>query len=113
MEADIRVGMTDKAARVRYGDAAQPNMVAGPEGMDVEALAGTDVAAARGKQPFGPCQIIHRRHLEIVLAALDQRDGDASAFSDGSIVGQFGARRRAMGLDDRLVVETLWCLGSP
>src|SRR5260370_22087355 len=95
VETDIGVGMSDQTVAVRHRDAAQPELVAGPEGVDVEALTGADVAAPRGEQPFGAREIVRRRHLEIILAALDQRYAHSGAFGDGRIVGQLGTRSRA------------------
>jgi hypothetical protein len=113
VETDIGVGMSDQTVAVRHRDAAQPELVAGPEGVDIEALTGADVAAPCGEQPFGARKIVHRRHLEIILAALDQRHAHSGAFGDGGIVGQLGTGSRAMRRDDRLEVKTLRRLRPP
>ena len=60
VEPDIGVGMADQRAVVRHAHAAQPDMIAGPEGMDVEALAGADVAEPRREKPLGARQIVVR-----------------------------------------------------
>ena len=73
VQADIGVGMADEAGVVRDRDAADADVVAGAEGMHVEALADPHIAEPRCEQPFGGGQVLGRRHLEIVLAAGDQR----------------------------------------
>src|SRR5690242_3766008 len=85
VKADIGIGMADEAALMREPDAAEPEMIAGAESVDVEALAGADIALARQQQTFRLRQILRRRHLEIGLAAFDQAHGEAGALGDGSI----------------------------
>lgn len=43
MHAHIGVRMADQPAMVRHAHPAEPHMIAGPEGMHVEAVAGADV----------------------------------------------------------------------
>ncbi len=53
VQPDIGVGMADEASLVRDANAADPDMVAGAEGMHVKALAYPDIGLPRGQQPFG------------------------------------------------------------
>ena len=94
VEPDIGIGMADQAALMRELDAAEPDAVAGAEGVDVEALAGADVARLRREPALGLVQILGRRHLEIRLAAGDEAHGEAGALGDRGVVGEGRCPRR-------------------
>ena len=53
VQAGIGVGMADQAMVVRHLDAAEPDMIARAEGVDIETLAGADIAEPRSDAPLG------------------------------------------------------------
>src|SRR4051812_25938511 len=107
MEADIGVGMADERTVMRHLEAAEPDVIARTEGVDVEALAGARVAEPGGEEGLGAGEVVHRGHLEIVLAALDESDRQTGALEDRGVVRKRLARRRAVRRQDLGEAETL------
>src|SRR6185437_16205320 len=87
MQPDISIGMADETVLIRNFETAEPDMIAGPKSMHVEALAATVISAAAARQLLGPREILCRRHFEIAFRAFDQAHGKAGALSDGGIIG--------------------------
>ncbi len=101
VQADIGIGMADKARVMRDRDAADHDVVAGAERMHVEALADPDIAEARGEEPLRRGEVLRGRHLQIVLAPLNHERRHPGGLGDRRIVGQHasdcGAVRRENG----------------
>ena len=53
VQADVGVGMASEAVVVRDAHAAEPDVIAGREGVDVEALADPDVGRRVEQPRFG------------------------------------------------------------
>ena len=89
------------------------DMIAGAEGVHVETLADADIALPRGEQPLGRGEILGGRHLQIVLAAVDDQRREARRLGDCGVVGQLTADGGAVGGEDRVEVKSLRRLGPP
>ena len=113
MQPDIGIGMADKPVAVRDFEAAQPDMIARPESMYVEALAAAEIAGTAARQLFGAREIVCRRHFEIALRAFDEAHGQAGALGDGGVIGQLHPGDGAMRRQDGTIVEALRRLHAP
>jgi hypothetical protein len=96
VKADIGVGMADEAMRVLDLNAAQPDMIAPAEAVDVEALSGA-YGACVGEQGFGHRKILWRGEFEVQARARYGSDSQARVFGDRCVVGERGITSGAMG----------------
>jgi hypothetical protein len=87
VQPDIRIRVPGEAHAVRYPHPADPQMVAGDERVDIEALPNPDIPLPSGKQPLGGGEIGRRRDLEIVLRAFDDQRRQAGGLCDCGIIG--------------------------
>src|SRR5262249_15787776 len=83
------------------------------EGMDVETLAGPNVAEPGQHHCLGPGEIVGCRYLEVAFAAHDQAHGEPRALRDSGIVGEIEPARRAMSCEDLAEPESLRRLRAP
>ena len=88
-------------------DAAEPDPVAGREGVHVEPLADADVVAGGVSRASASARSSHRRHLEIVGFAVEHMDGMARGLGDRGVVGEIGARGAPVRLEDEIEAEGL------
>jgi len=106
VKEDVGVAVADEAALVRNGDSAQPDPVAGAEGVNVEAEAGAGDPCRR-QTGFGPGEVRLVGELVQNRVARDGGDGEAGGARDLGIIGRVRARPGGMGADDRLEPEGL------
>ena len=94
---------------VRDAHAAEPDVIARLERMDVEAGAGPRFHALASQQPLGPGEIVGQGDLEVAVAARGDDDVEPGPFADRGIVGEVlgGRRGLAMGGEDLLEPEAL------
>ena len=98
VQADVGVGMATERRGVRDANAAQPHVVAGREGVNVEALADPRLAQARREPRLRRFEILHRGHLDVGGIAFEHISRRARPFGDRDVVGEVadaGGRRRA------------------
>src|SRR5215211_6459958 len=103
MQADVAVGMSEKAACVRYADAAEHQMTAIAEGVHVVAGAGSDIAELGGEPGFLADEIFWRRQFHVRRIALKGRYRQSRPFGERRIVGEIAAavaRGAAMGIEN-------------
>ena len=109
VEHNVAVGMTDHALLVRHRHAAQHEMIAGAEAMDIEAHADAGLQgdsrrdgalALRRQDALGARKILLGGDLEIVLVAGRERNGQPGMLRHRGIVGQRTASRGAVGVEN-------------
>ena len=88
VQADIGVGMADQALVVRHLDAAEPDMIARAEAMDVEALAAAMSGCRAASSASAMREILRRRQFEILPRARHGGDHEAGVLGDRGVVGQ-------------------------
>ena len=95
--------MSGQAARVRNADAAEHDVVAIAEGVDVEAGAGAHIAKRRHAQRFGPGEIVVGRELHVAGLASEYAYAMAGPFGERGVVGEIvaaGGRGAAVRVHD-------------
>ena len=116
MQADIAVGMGEKAARVRHANAADHQVIAVAEGVHVIAGAGPDIAELRGEAGFFADKIFRRRQFHVGRIAFKGRHRQSRPFRKRRVVGEIAAavaRGAAMGLENDVEAERLRRLRDP
>ena len=98
---------------VRDLDPADPEMIAGAERMNVETLADADIRLASRNQPLCGGEILRCRHLQIVLAAVDDQRRQARGLGDRGVVGQVAPEGGAVRLKNRVEMKALRRLRPP
>ena len=88
VQADVGVGMAGEARVVRNAHAAEPDVVAGREGVDVEALADADVSRRVEQPRFGGAEVFHGRHLHVRRIAVEDIGLMSRPGGDRRVVGQ-------------------------
>ena len=88
VQADVSVGMAAERGGVGDANAAQPHMVAGREGVNVEALADPRFAQARREPRLGCFEILHGGHLDVGGVAFEHISRRARPFGDRHIVSK-------------------------
>ncbi len=111
VQPGIGIAVADKAVAVRDGDAAQPDMIAGAEAMDIEA-AGSARGEGRGDHGRGFGKISAARHLESAFVAGRHRDLQPGGHGDGQFIGGAG-RCGAVRGEQRGKAEGLRRLHAP
>ena len=91
MQADIAVGMGQKALGVRHAHAADHDMVALAEGMHVVARAGPDVAEQAGQPRFLAHEILGSGELHIGNIAFKGCNRQSRPFGNRGIIGEIAA----------------------
>ena len=110
MAQHVGVGMADEALIVRNLDAAEPDMIAGPEGVDVIALARSHIFKRADEFGLGHGEILRSGDLHIGLLAFENINGMAGPFRDRRVVGEAGLpgfRGLAMSGEDEIELERL------
>ena len=113
MENHVGIGMADQPARMRHGDAAQHDLEAGTEGVDVVADADAHVAERQrrfgGEAPFGRLDVVRGGELDVAGLAGDGDDRHAGPFGDRRVVGERVRRvaRLVVRGEDRIEGEAL------
>ena len=113
MKADIAVGMGEEAAIVRHANAANHQMIAVAEGVNVVTRPGSDVAEQAGEAGFFADEIFRCRQFHVRRIAFKGRHRQSRPFRKRRIVGEIAAalaRRAAMGFENNIKAERLWCL---
>ena len=116
MQADIAVGMGEKAACVRHADAADHQMIAVAEGVHVVAGAGPDVAEHGAEAGFLADEIFGRGQFHVRRIAFKGRHRQSRPFGERGIVGEIAAavaRGAAMGVEDDVETKGLRRLRDP
>ena len=116
--ADVGVRVALEPMRVRNLHPAQPNVIAGREGVHVEAAARSASRAGRAgsEKALGERDILGRRQLHVAARACHELDGKPGPLGKPGIVGEArlallgGA---AVGGEDRREVEGLRRLRAP
>src|SRR5260370_909793 len=85
---DIGLRMAEKARAMGNRDTTDHDMAAGPEAVDIDALADPHIAEPRHQEPLGSGEILRRRHLQIVLAAGHHDRRDPGRLGNRRVVGQ-------------------------
>ena len=111
VQAYIGIGMADQAGIEWDCDSAQHHVIAGTEAVHIESEAGADGAPA--EEALGAGEVLAGGHLDVVLAARNQRHGQAGPFSDGGVVGEIGASETAVRRQDVGIAERLGRLRPP
>src|SRR5690606_2061532 len=91
--------------------AAERDVIARGEGMDVEAVAGADIHGV-AQHPFGAGEVPGPGDLDVLLLALDDGDVKPGGAGDLDVVGG-GAGMVAVGGKDRVEVKSLRRLRAP
>ncbi len=110
MQPDIAVGMRQKAFAVRHADAAQHQMIAVAEGMDVVTGTGPDIAELRGEAGFLAREIFRGREFHVGRIAFKGRHRQSRPFRDRRIIGEIAAaiaRGAAVGFENDVEAERL------
>ena len=109
VQADIAVGMGEKASGVRHAHAADHQMIAVAEGMHVVAGAGPDIAEHCSEARFLANEIFGCRQFHVRRIAFKCRHRQSRPFRERRIVGEIVAalaRRAAMGVENHVDSET-------
>ena len=77
MQRDVSIGMPGHAARIWDTDAAEHDVIAVGEGMDVEAVAGAHVGERRHAQRLGAGEIVVGGELHVAGFAVEHAARDA------------------------------------
>ena len=110
MQADIAVGMREKAACVRDAHAAEHQMIAVAEGVDVVAGAGPDIAEHGAEAGFLADEIFRGRQFHVGRIAFKGRHRQSRPFGQRGIVGEIAAalaRGAAMRVENHVEAESL------
>ena len=110
MQADIAVGMGEKAAGMRHAHAAEHQMIAVAEGVHVVAGAGPDVAELGGEAGFLADEIFRRCQFHVCKIAFKCRYRQSRPFRERRIVGEIAAavaRGAAMGIENHIEAKRL------
>src|SRR5665213_4391484 len=103
MQADIAVGMRQKAVAVRHPDAAEHQIIAVAEGVHVVAGAGPDVAEHGAEAGFLANEIFRGGQFHVGRIAFKGRHRQSRPFGERGIIGEIGAalaRGAAMGVEN-------------
>src|ERR1700760_2097917 len=94
---------------MRHTQTTEPDMVAAPEGMDVVAGAGPDVAERSGEPRFLAHEVFGSGELHVGNIALKGRHGQSRPFGDRRIICEIRALLRCatMRIEDRVEFECL------
>src|ERR1700737_806438 len=110
VEADIAVGMREKAAAVRYTDAANHQMIAVAKGVNIVAASGSDIAEHGAKASFFADKIFRCRQFHVRRIAFKCRYRQSRPFGKRRVIGEIAAaiaRRAAMGVKYHIEPERL------
>ena len=110
MEADIAVGMREKAAAVRHAHAADHQMIAVAEGVNVVAVAGPDIAEHGAEAGFFADKIFRCRQFHVCRIAFKCRHRQSRPFRERGVIGEIAAalaRGAAMGIENHVEPERL------
>ena len=113
VQRHVGVGVTFQRVGVGELHPAQPEVVAGCEAVDVEALPRAHVRGDAG--PLGHGQVLRGGELAVRLGAHDQRHRQSGPLGDGGIVGHLDAGRCGGGVggEDLGKAEALRGLRAP
>ena len=81
VQRDVRVRMAAQRMVVGHAHAAEPHVIAGREGVNVEALTDARLARRAREPRFCGAQILHRGHLDVLRIALEHVCAGAPAHS--------------------------------
>ena len=116
VQADVAVGMGEKAFAVRHADAADHHMIAVAEGMNVVAVSGSDIAEHGAKAGFLADKIFRCRQFHVRRIAFKCRHRQSRPFRKRRVIGEIAAaiaRRAAMGVENDIEAERLRRLRDP
>ena len=88
VQHDIGIGMAGQGAVMGYAHAAQRNVVAFSEGVNIEAKSGAHIRERRMPEKLGAVEIIFRGELDVVHVAFEGGDLAARPFHKGGIIGK-------------------------
>ncbi len=97
VQQHVGVRMADQPVIVRHLHAAEPDMVALAEGVDIKTLARADVRQIVEHSGFGAQKILTCGQLDVVGFAGEDENAMAGPFRHGGVVGQFAAAVGAHG----------------
>ncbi len=107
MKHDVRVGVSGQSAVERHANAAEHDVIAVAELMDVEAEAGPDVAEFRKLDGFCTGEVFVRGELHVGGFSLEGDDLEPGPFRKCGIVGEIvPARRRGTPVRIQYSVES-------
>ena len=110
VQADVAVGMREKAAAVRHANAANHHMIAVAEGVNVVAGPGSDIAERGAEAGFLANKIFRCRQFHVCRIAFKGRHRQSRPFGQRGVVGEIAAaiaRRAAMGIENHVEAECL------
>ncbi len=110
VEADVTVGMREKAFGVRHADAADHHMIALAKGMNVVAVSGSDIAEHGTEASFLADKVFRCRQFHVGRIAFKCRHRQSRPFRKRRVVGEIAApvaRRAAMGVENHIEPERL------
>jgi hypothetical protein len=116
VQADVGIGMAGEAAIMRNANAADGDMVAGTEGVHVDAGTGAHIAQRAEGDHFGPSEIGFIGDLDVARLAGKRAHFQAGPFGQRGIVGEVGAALRlcsAVRVEQRREDEGLRRLHQP
>ena len=110
VQADIAIGMREKAPGVRHAHAADHHMIAVAKGMNVVAGSCSDIAEHGAEASFFTDEIFRGRELHVGRIAFKRRHRQSRPFRQRRIVGEIVAavaRRAAMRIENDIVAKRL------
>ncbi len=115
MQTHIRIGMSGEAAVMRDADAAEHQVIAGTERMDVEPVAGTQVGNRR-EPVLRAGQVVRRGELHVARFTLECRHRQAGPFGERGVIGKIvasGGGSATMRIQNWGIAECLRRLHRP
>src|SRR6516164_662415 len=100
-------------AQELVGSRTAPEMIAGDERVDIEALTYADVALPVRNQPLGGGKIFRSRDLQVLFAPLDHQRNQTGRLRDRRVIWQVTADGASVGCKDRIEVKALRGLCPP
>ncbi len=110
VQADVGVGVAGQALVVRNAQAAEPDVIAGGEGVDVEALADPHVGRRVDEPRFGGAEVVHGRDFHVRRVAVEDIGLMPRPGGDRRVVGEpvnGGGGGAPMRVEDQSVAERL------
>jgi hypothetical protein len=101
VEADVAVGMREKAFAVRHADAADHHVIAVAKGVNVVAVSGPDIAEHGAETRFLADKIFRCRQFHVRRIAFKCRHRQSRPFRKRRVVGEIAAAHRAPRGDGR------------
>ena len=110
MQPDVGVGMAAERRGMGDANAAQPHVVAGRKGVNIEALADPGLAEVRREPRLRRVEILHCGHLDVGGIAFEHVSRRARPFGDRDVVSEIADAGRGgapVGREDEREAKSL------